>query len=116
MWIENRAPSGWFPRLALGEAWASREIALVIELYLDARGERAASVAFPPDPVLAAGDYVPAVAIRSPCQRLLDQEVLTFRLWPPPDERRESVQRNRIVQPAVEWRLEQPVLARTASS
>jgi hypothetical protein len=116
MWIENRAPSGWFPRLALGEARASREIALVIELYLDARGERAASVALPPDPVLAAGDYVPAVAIRSPCQRLLDQEVLTFRLWPPPDERRESVQRNRIVQPAVEWRLEQPVLARTASS
>jgi lipopolysaccharide transport system permease protein len=31
-WIENRAPSGWFPRLDLGEAWASREIALVLAL------------------------------------------------------------------------------------
>jgi hypothetical protein len=86
----------------------------VIELYPDARVERAASVPFPADAVLA--DYVPAVAIRSPCQRRLDQEVLTFRLWPSPDERRESVERTRIVQPAVEWRSERPVLARTASS
>jgi hypothetical protein len=201
-WVENRAPSGWLPRLDLGEAWASREIALVIELYLDVRGERAASVEYPPDPdkvvrllsvnlvdssgspleaprrhmplairtrflvreqlrgldlkvylvarrsirvlqeslsdrnsgaecgdvpgewetsvvippVLAAGDYVVGVAIRSPYQRLLDQEVLILRLWPPPDEPRESVERNRIVQPAVEGRLERPVLARTANS
>jgi hypothetical protein len=47
---------------------------------------------------------------------LLDEEVLTFRLWPPPDERRESVERDRIVQPAVEWRWKPLVLARTASS
>ncbi len=48
--------------------------------------------------------------------RLLDWEVLTFRLWPPLDERRESVERDRIVEPAVEWRWKGPVLARTASS
>jgi lipopolysaccharide transport system permease protein len=31
-WIENRAPSGWFPRLDLREAWTSREIALFLAL------------------------------------------------------------------------------------
>jgi hypothetical protein len=80
----------------------------------DVPGEREASVVI--RPVLAAGDYVLGVAIRSEYQRLLDQEVLTFGLWPPLDERRESVECNRIVQPAVKWRLERPVLARTASS
>jgi hypothetical protein len=69
-------------------------------------GEWQATVVVPP--VLAAGDYVLAVAIRSPYQRFLDQEVLTFRLWPPPDERRESVDRTRIVQPGVRWRLDGP--------
>jgi hypothetical protein len=69
-------------------------------------GEWQATVVVPP--VLAAGDYVLGVAIRSPYQRFLDQEVLTFRLWPPPDERRESVDRTRIVQPGVRWRLDGP--------
>jgi lipopolysaccharide transport system permease protein len=31
-WVENRAPSGWLPRLDFGEVWASREIALVLAL------------------------------------------------------------------------------------
>jgi ABC-type polysaccharide/polyol phosphate transport system ATPase subunit len=69
-------------------------------------GEWEATVIVPP--VLASGDYVLGVAIRSPYQRFLDQEVLTFRLWPPPDERRESVDRTRIVQPGVRWRLDAP--------
>ena len=69
-------------------------------------GEWEATVIVPP--ILAAGDYVLGVAIRSPYQRFLEQEVLTFRLWPPPDERRESVDRSRIVQPAVSWRLDGP--------
>jgi ABC-type polysaccharide/polyol phosphate transport system ATPase subunit len=69
-------------------------------------GEWEATVVVPP--VLAAGDYVLGVAIRSPYQHFLDQEVLTFRLWPPPDERRESVDRARIVQPGVRWRLNWP--------
>ena len=69
-------------------------------------GEWEATVVVPP--ILAAGDYILGVAIRSPYQRFLDQEVLTFRLWPPPDERRESVDRSRIVQPDVRWRLDGP--------
>ena len=31
-WIENRAVDGWLPRLDLAEAWASREIAVVLAL------------------------------------------------------------------------------------
>jgi ABC-type polysaccharide/polyol phosphate transport system ATPase subunit len=78
----------------------------------DVPGEWEASVVIPP--VLTAGDYVVGVAIRSPYQQFLDQEVLTFRLWPRPDERRESVERSRIVQTNVEWRLERPpVVARS---
>jgi ABC-type polysaccharide/polyol phosphate transport system ATPase subunit len=69
-------------------------------------GEWEATVVVPP--ILAAGDYILGVAIRSPYQHFLDQEVLTFRLWPPPDERRESVDRSRIVQPCVRWRLDGP--------
>jgi ABC-type polysaccharide/polyol phosphate transport system ATPase subunit len=69
-------------------------------------GEWEATVVVPP--ILAAGDYILGVAIRSPYQRFLDEEVLTFRLWPPPNERRESVDRSRIVQPGVRWRLDGP--------
>ena len=69
---------------------------VVEESLLGRRGHRRArtpsrgmeaSLAIPP--VLAAGDYVLGVAMQSPYQRFFDQEVLTFRLWPPPDERRE---------------------------
>jgi ABC-type polysaccharide/polyol phosphate transport system ATPase subunit len=78
------------------------------DAYGDVPGEWEAALVIPP--VLAAGDYVLGVAIRSPYQRFLDEEVLTFRLWPPPDERRESVERTRIVQPAVEWRVARPTV------
>jgi ABC-type polysaccharide/polyol phosphate transport system ATPase subunit len=74
----------------------------------EAPGEWEATVVVPP--VLAAGDYVLGIAIHSPYQRFLDQEVLTFRLWPPPEERREAIDRTRIVQPDVEWRIERPTL------
>jgi hypothetical protein len=72
----------------------------------DVPGEWEASVVIPP--VLAGGDYILGVAIRSPYQRFLDQEVLTFRLWPPPEERQDSIDRSRVVQPDVEWRVDQP--------
>ncbi len=80
----------------------------------EAPGEWEATVVVPP--VLAAGDYVLGIAIHSPYQRFLDQEVLTFRLWPPPEERREAIDRTRIVQPGVEWRIERPTLARARES
>jgi ABC-type polysaccharide/polyol phosphate transport system ATPase subunit len=57
-------------------------------------------------PVLAANDYAVGVSIVSPYQRFVDEEVLTFQLWPRPDDRREVSDRNRIVQPDVVWRLE----------
>jgi lipopolysaccharide transport system permease protein len=31
-WIENRAPKGWLPRIALDEIWRYRELALVLAL------------------------------------------------------------------------------------
>jgi ABC-type polysaccharide/polyol phosphate transport system ATPase subunit len=80
----------------------------------DAPGEWEASVVIPP--VLTAGDYVVGVAIRSPYQTFLDEEVLTFRLWPPPEERRDSLERSRIVQPGVEWTLERPAHASSAET
>jgi ABC-type polysaccharide/polyol phosphate transport system ATPase subunit len=57
-------------------------------------------------PVLAANDYAVGVSIASPYQRFADEEVLTFQLWPRPDDRRELSDRNRLVQPEVTWRLE----------
>jgi energy-coupling factor transporter ATP-binding protein EcfA2 len=57
-------------------------------------------------PVLAANDYAVGVSIASPYQRFADEEVLTFQLWPRPDDRREVSDRNRLVQPQVAWRLE----------
>jgi ABC-type polysaccharide/polyol phosphate transport system ATPase subunit len=57
-------------------------------------------------PVLAANDYSVGVSIASPYQRFVDDEVLTFQLWPRQDDRREVRDRNRIVQPKVVWRLE----------
>jgi ABC-type polysaccharide/polyol phosphate transport system ATPase subunit len=70
----------------------------------ETRGQWDISLVVPP--VLAADDYVLGISLRSPYQRFLDAEVLTFRLWPPPDERQESIDRTRIVQPAVDWRVE----------
>jgi hypothetical protein len=56
-------------------------------------------------PVLAANDYGVGVSITSPYERFVDEEVLRFRLWPRPDDRRDVSDRNRILQPAVTWRV-----------
>jgi ABC-type polysaccharide/polyol phosphate transport system ATPase subunit len=57
-------------------------------------------------PVLAPNDYSIGVAITSPYERFVDEEVLRFRLWPRPDDRREVGDRNRILQPTIGWRVE----------
>jgi ABC-type polysaccharide/polyol phosphate transport system ATPase subunit len=62
------------------------------------------SVAVPP--VLAPDEYTLGVTVASPFDRFVDEEVLTFRLWPRPDDRRELVERSRIVQAPVTWRRE----------
>jgi ABC-type polysaccharide/polyol phosphate transport system ATPase subunit len=59
-------------------------------------------------PVLAPNDYGVGVSITSPYQRFVDEEVLRFRLWPRADDRREASDRNRILQPAVAWRVDSP--------
>ena len=57
-------------------------------------------------PVLAPNDYGIAVSIASPYEEFVDEEILRFRLWPRPDDRREVSDRNRIVLPGVVWRVE----------
>jgi ABC-2 type transport system ATP-binding protein/lipopolysaccharide transport system ATP-binding protein len=74
------------------------------EQFGGTEGEWEVSVVVPP--LLTAGDYVLGASLHSPYQTYFDEEVLSFRLWPPPDERQESIDRNRIVQPEVEWRVE----------
>ena len=69
----------------------------------DAAGVWDVSLVVPP--VLAANDYGVGVSITSPYERFVDEEVLRFRLWPRPDDRRDVSDRNRILQPAVTWRV-----------
>jgi ABC-type polysaccharide/polyol phosphate transport system ATPase subunit len=56
-------------------------------------------------PVLPAGDYVLGVWIGSNYERFLDVEALRFRVWPRADDPSEIVERDRVVQPHVEWRV-----------
>jgi ABC-type polysaccharide/polyol phosphate transport system ATPase subunit len=56
--------------------------------------------------VLAADEYTVGVSIASPFEEFVDEEVLKFRLWPRPDDRRELTERSRIVQVPVTWRQE----------
>jgi hypothetical protein len=61
-------------------------------------------------PVLAAEEYTVGVSIGSPFDRFVDEEVLTFRLLPHPTDRREAIERRRIVQAPVTWRQRQEKL------
>jgi hypothetical protein len=61
-------------------------------------------------PLLACGEYVLGAWIGSDAETFLDEEVLMFRVWPCPDDRRESVERPRILHPRVTWRAEEPSL------
>jgi ABC-type polysaccharide/polyol phosphate transport system ATPase subunit len=85
----------------LDENWSDRVQGVA---PADGTGVWDVSVLIPP--LLAAADYTVGVSIASPYQTFVDEEVLSFRLWPRPDDRRELIERNRILQPPVEWRLE----------
>jgi ABC-type polysaccharide/polyol phosphate transport system ATPase subunit len=85
----------------LEESWSDRSQGLA-----PAEGTGIWDVSMLVPPVLAANDYAVGVSISSPYQRFADEEVLTFQLWPRPDDRRELSDRNRLVQPEVAWRLE----------
>jgi ABC-type polysaccharide/polyol phosphate transport system ATPase subunit len=57
-------------------------------------------------PVLPAGDYLMGVWIGTRFETFVYEQPLTFRIWPSPDDRSDSVERNRVVQPAVAWTME----------
>jgi ABC-type polysaccharide/polyol phosphate transport system ATPase subunit len=83
------------------ESWSDREQGVA---PADGTGEWEVSVIIPP--LLAAADYTVGVSLTSPYQTYANDEVLSFRLWPRPDDRRELIERNRILQAPVVWRLE----------
>jgi ABC-type polysaccharide/polyol phosphate transport system ATPase subunit len=85
----------------LEENWSDRADASALA---DGTGVWEVAVLVPP--VLAAADYTVGISIASPYETFVDEEVLSFRLWPRADDRRELIERNRVVQPPVEWRLE----------
>jgi ABC-type polysaccharide/polyol phosphate transport system ATPase subunit len=85
----------------LEESWSDRSRGVA-----PAEGTGLWDVSMLVPPVLAANDYAVGVSIASPYQRFVDEEVLTFQLWPRPDDRRELSDRSRLVQPEVAWRLE----------
>ena len=96
----------------------SRGVRVLEESWSDATGGTAPAdepgiwdVSLVVPPLLAPNDYAIAVRIASPYEEFADEEVLRFRLWPRPDDRRELSDRDRIVQPGVVWRVE----ARSAS-
>jgi len=91
----------------------SRGVRVLEENWSDASGGTAPAgglgtwdVSLVIPPLLAPNDYGIAVTIASPYEEFVDEEVLRFRLWPRPDDRRELSDRNRIVQPGVVWRVE----------
>jgi hypothetical protein len=63
--------------------------------------------------MLPAGDYVLSIWLGSAYDTLLHEEALRFRVWPRPDDPTQVVERDRIVQPAVEWDL-RPLTAEAA--
>jgi ABC-2 type transport system ATP-binding protein/lipopolysaccharide transport system ATP-binding protein len=54
-------------------------------------------------PVLPAGEYMVGVWIGTRFDTFVYQLPLAFRLWPSADDSSEYVERNRVVQPSVEW-------------
>jgi ABC-type polysaccharide/polyol phosphate transport system ATPase subunit len=92
---------------------------VLIETFSDTEGWRGAlampgeyQVALAIPPVLAAGNYVVGVWIGSTIgqvdETFLDREVLTLQLGPGLHDRRESIDRPRVVQPQVRWELTRP--------
>ena len=57
-------------------------------------------------PVLPAGDYVAGVWIGTETESFVHRELLDFSLLPRPDDRRDSLERGRLVQPPVRWSIE----------
>ena len=54
-------------------------------------------------PILPAGDYMVGVWIGTRYDTFIHEHALGFRLWPHPDDPSMTLDRNRVVQPPVEW-------------
>ena len=66
---------------------------------------REVDVALTIPPVLPAGDYLLGVWIGSSYDSFLEQEVLRFRVWPRAEDPADELDRDRVVQPPVRWRV-----------
>jgi lipopolysaccharide transport system ATP-binding protein len=73
-----------------------------VGLVTDEGGEYEVLITIPP--VLPAGEYVLWVWCASRFETYVEREVLTFRLWPRPEDSSEAVERTRLIQPRVTWR------------
>ena len=58
-------------------------------------------------PILAPGDYVLVAWVGTQLGAVVQREVLSFRLWPAARDTAEAVNRGRVVQPGVQWAVEQ---------
>ncbi len=71
------------------------------EWLADEPGEYEATVEVPP--VLASGEHVLGVWFGTAVEDLFDQELLSFEVAPRPDDRKEWIERARVIQPELRW-------------
>jgi ABC-type polysaccharide/polyol phosphate transport system ATPase subunit len=71
------------------------------EWLADEPGEYEATVEVPP--VLASGEYVLGVWFGTAVEDLFDQELMSFEVVPRPDDRKEWIERARVMQPELRW-------------
>jgi ABC-type polysaccharide/polyol phosphate transport system ATPase subunit len=64
-------------------------------------------VALTVPPIFPAGDYLLGVWIGSSYDSFLEQEVLRFRVWPKAEDPADDLDRDRVVQPPVQWEVRQ---------
>jgi ABC-type polysaccharide/polyol phosphate transport system ATPase subunit len=84
----------------LEEYWSDRHADATVAVE---PGDYEASVMVPP--VLPAGEYVVGAWVGSTYDELSHREAFRFQLLPSPDDRQESLERARVVQPPLQWHL-----------
>ena len=84
----------------LEEVWSDTRDGVGVSIE---QGEYDAFVTIPP--LLPAGDYVVALWMGTHYETFVEDEVLSLRVEPRVDDRREWVERHRAVQPSVSWRV-----------
>jgi ABC-type polysaccharide/polyol phosphate transport system ATPase subunit len=82
----------------IDEAWSDTQPGV---RFADAAGTYDVRVTIPP--ILAPGDYVVYSWVGSEYETFLDREVLRFHLSPRSDDRRQAIERYRIIQPSLDW-------------